>query len=494
MRRRYSPLFGPAGVIAQVALENTNLEASGVAGTETDYDGRALPDPAESRLRLHTSVRLRWVAVLGQLLAIGIVYLGFGFELPVGYCLSIIAISAWLNVFLRVRYAARHRLGANFAGALLAYDILQLTALLYLTGGIENPFVVLIVAPVTVSAATLPPRHTFVLGAIALAATGLLVFEHWPLPWYPGDGIGLPAIYKYGLFAAVAASMTFLALYTWRLSNEARQMAEALTATELVLAREQKLHALDGLAAAAAHELGTPLATIVLVTKELEHGLSPGSPLAEDISLLKSQAERCREILRKLTRRPSEQDPLHSMLTVTQLLEEAAEPYRSFEIKIVIDAAAMGQPEEAARREPIGRRRPGLIYGLGNLIENAMDFATERVDIIARWDATELNVAIIDDGPGFQPDVLDSLGDPYVTTRPAGPSGAGGNSESSGLGLGFFIAKTLLERSGAMLSLENRAPPARGAIVRITWSRAVFEGAGPAALAAGRTRVNAPGP
>src|SRR5690606_12185354 len=283
----------------------------------------------ESRLRLQTIVRLRWFAVLGQLLAVSIVQFVLGFEFPFSLCLLLIAASAWLNVFLSVRYPARFRLGATFATALLAYDILQLVALLYLTGGVENPFVVLIVGPVTVSAATLPPINALFLGGLALISTALLIVDHWPVPWYAGELLALPLIYKIGQLAAVTATMMFLAFYVWRLSKEARQMSAALTATELVLAREQKLHALDGLAAAAAHELGTPLATIVLVTSELQRDVEPGTPMAEDLALLRSQADRCREILQKLTRQPSEQDPLHATLSVTQLLEEAAEPYRS---------------------------------------------------------------------------------------------------------------------------------------------------------------------
>ena len=432
-------------------------------------------DQAESRLRLQTIVRLRWFAVVGQLLAVSIVQFGLQFEFPFGLCLLLIAASAWLNVFLSVRYPARYRLSATFATVLLAYDILQLLALLYLTGGIENPFVVLIVGPVTVSAATLPPINTMFLGGLALVSTGLLVVDHWPVPWYRDELLTLPLIYKIGQLAAVAATMIFLALYVWRLSKEARQMSAALTATELVLAREQKLHALDGLAAAAAHELGTPLATIILVTSELQKDIEAGTPLAEDMALLRSQAERCREILQKLTRQPSEQDPLHATLSVSQLLDEAAEPYRAGSVAIQITCRAAEGVSGPAAREPVGERRPGLIYGIGNLIENAVDFATSKVEISARWDERSLEIDVMDDGPGFRPELLETLGEPYVTTRPGGTGGQG--KRAAGLGLGFFIAKTLLERSGATLTLDNRSAPEHGAIVRISWAREVFEAA-----------------
>jgi two-component system sensor histidine kinase RegB len=385
----------------------------------------------------------------------------------------VIALSAWLNVFLAIWYPSRYRLGSVFGTGLLAYDIVQLAALLYLTGGIDNPFTMLIVAPVTVSAATLPLRNTIALGFLALAAAGLLVVQHQPFPWYDGASFELPFILKLGVFAAVCASTTFLALYAWRLTKESRQMSAALAATDLVLAREQKLHALDGLAAAAAHELGTPLSTIAVVSKELEHEVGPDSPLYEDIGLLKNQAQRCREILQKLTRRPSEQDPLHARVLVRAMLEEAAAPYRAAPSKIVITAGpadASGEPMS----EPAIERRPGVIYGLGNIIENATDFAATKVEISAEWNALGLGVTIMDDGPGFPAEIMDNIGEPYVTTRPSeGPEvGNVQDEDTAGLGLGFFIAKTLLERSGATVSLSNRQSPQRGAVVRVHWPRA----------------------
>ncbi len=435
---------------------------------------RVLADPVDSRLRLHTIVRLRWIAVLGQLVAICVVYFGLGFRLPIGACLTVIALSAWLNVFLAIWYPSRHRLGTLFGTGLLAYDIVQLAALLYLTGGIDNPFTMLIVAPVTVSAATLPLGNTIALGLLSLTAAGFLVFEHQPLPWYDGIAFELPFIYKLGIFGAACASTTFLALYAWRLTKESRQMSAALAATDLVLAREQKLHALDGLAAAAAHELGTPLSTIAVVSKELEHAVEPDSPLRDDIVLLKNQAQRCREILQKLTRSPSEQDPLHARVSVRAMLEEAAAPYRALRTKIAIMAGPAPDASGTLVPDPVVERRPGVIYGLGNIIENATDFAATQVDIKAEWNAAGLLVTISDDGPGFPADVMDNIGEPYVTTRPIeGPEvDMEQDAATSGLGLGFFIAKTLLERSGATVSLSNRPSPERGAVVRVRWPRA----------------------
>ena len=446
--------------------------------------GRLPGDIWDSRLRLHTTVRLRWFAVIGQTIAVAAIALALRFPLPLGYCLALIACSAWLNVYLRMHYTSRHRVGTGLASALLIYDVLQLAALLYLTGGIQNPFIVLLVAPVTVSASTLAPRNTVLIGAVAFAAAALLVNFHRPLPWdetAPFAGpLSMPLLYSLGMLAAIASCLMFLALYTWRLSKEARQMSAALAATEMVLAHEQKLHALDGLAAAAAHELGTPLATIVLVTKELSRDIPVGNPHREDIDLLTSQALRCREILHKLTQSPQEQDPLHATLSVGQLLDEAAEPYRTGKVEIVIDAApALMQTEgDTGGQEPVGERRPGVIHGLGNIIENAVDFARSRVEITARWSEREVSIVVTDDGPGFSPEILDTIGEPYVTTRSHArpvPAAKTTPRHAGGLGLGFFIAKTLLERSGAALSFGNRSGGSHGAVIRISWPRNSFE-------------------
>lgn len=412
-----------------------------------------------SRLRVQTTVRLRWFAVVGQSATVALVFFVLGFDLPLGWCLLTIAMSAWLNVYLRLRFSGGHRLSTGLATTLLSYDILQLATLLYMTGGIENPFTVLIVAPVTVSAATLPPRNTIALGGLAFCITILLSMFHMPLPWYSGNPFTLPGEYKLGIFSAVTACLVFLAFYAWRLAKEAREMSAALAATECVLSREQRLHALDGLAAAAAHELGTPLATIVLVAKELMREAQTSPQLKEDLSLLHAEALRCREILRKLTRAPGERDPMHAQMTLEQVADEAAAPYKERGSKITIRLGKTAGPM------PVTERSPGVLYGVGNLIENAVEFAESTVTIEMSWSDTEVGLDIVDDGRGFAADVLDHIGDPYVTSRWR----KRGTSTGGGLGLGVFIAKTLLERSGAVLRLSNRTPPHTGAIVEIRW-------------------------
>jgi two-component system sensor histidine kinase RegB len=235
----------------------------------------------------------------------------------------------------------------------------------------------------------------------------------------------------------------------------------------MVLAREHHLSALDGLAAAAAHELGTPLATIALVAKELERELPTEGPHAEDIGLLRSQVQRCRDILSRLTSLSGEADHPHSNQPLSHLIDEVVEPYREFSVEIAL------MPSTGHGKEPVGRRNPAIIQGLANLLENAVDFARNRVEVATGWDDRDVTITVADDGPGFAPGILDRIGEPYITTRAA--SGERANYEAGGLGLGLFIAKTLLERSGARLSMADREPPGSGAVVRVVWPRALFE-------------------
>ncbi len=432
-------------------------------------------DTAPSRLRLQTIARLRWIAVAGQIFTLLVTYFGAAFDLPILACLGVVSMSVAVNLFLQLRFPSRHRLSVPFATALLTYDVLQLGLLLYLTGGLENPFAFLLVAPVTVSAATLPTESTLAISVATLAVSALLVRYHEPLPWHPGVTFELPVLYRLGMWCSILCSTLFMGLYARRLAREARQMSAALAATELVLSREQKLHALDGLAAAAAHELGTPLATITVVASELAREVDPKTPIGEDIALLKSQAARCREILTTLTARTEEGDPLHSYHPVSHLIEEAIEPFFIFDKVIDFRARPAKGVTGPAAEEPVGQRRPGVLHSLTNIVENAVDFAQDSVDILAEWDASRVTIVISDDGPGFPEHLLGSLGDPYVTTRPLAQRHMSGKREGGGLGLGFFIAKTLLERSGAQISLANRKEPLTGAVVRISWPRTAFE-------------------
>jgi two-component system sensor histidine kinase RegB len=432
----------------------------------------------ESRLRLQTIVRLRWLAVLGQTITVIGAYWVLGIDLPVAACLVVISLSAWLNVALRIRYPASQRLKSVYAFLMLAYDILQLAALLYLTGGLENPFAFLLIAPVTVSASTLRLRITAALGLLAIVVASFLTRYHHPLPWFDHQVFDLPLPYLMGMWASLVACILFIGFYSWRTAEESRRMAKALAAAELVLAREQKLSALDGLAAAAAHGLGTPLATIAVVAKELLRDAKPEDTHYDDILLLRSQSERCREILAELASGGDDNDFIVSRLTLGHLIEEVVSPHRLVAVPIEVRTGPIKDLPQGAEigPEPITQRNPGVIYGLSNLVENAIDFAATKVEVEAAWDKNEVKVVVQDDGAGFPPSVLDELGEPFVTTRPAQASSDESlEDDRIGMGLGFFIAKTLLERSGARLALANRTPPETGAVVTIIWPRARFE-------------------
>ena len=415
-------------------------------------------------VRLDTLVRLRWLSVIGQTVAVLVVYFGFEFDLPIWACLAVIALSAWLNIALHIRFRRARRIEPDRAAWLLAFDIAQLAIMMFLTGGLQNPFAFFFLGPVLLSATALPPRMTMMLGAFAMLCATVLAFFHYPLPWSDADRPAFPDDYMLGIWLSILLAIFVIGIYARQIAEEQRQLADAFAATELVLAREQHLSQIDGLAAAAAHALGTPLSTISVVVKELERELGPDSPQAEDLALLREQTQRCRDILAKLNQLSGEGEPFDRMPLPT-LIEEVVAPHRNFGIEIGVNLPA----DETT---PLGARNPAILYGLGNILENAVDFARERVEVTADWDDDEISLIISDDGPGFAPEVMSRIGEPYVRSRRRRRMYA---SDDTGLGLGFFIAKTLLERSGATLTFVNRPFPRRGAVVTIRWARADFE-------------------
>src|SRR5690348_16123307 len=305
-------------------------------------------------VRLDTLVRLRWLAVIGQTTAVLVVYIGLEFEMPLWACLAVIALSAWLNVALRLRFHMTQRLEPDRAAWLLAFDIAELAVLLFLTGGLQNPFAFLFLGPVLLSATALPPRFTVILGGFAIACATVLVFTHYPLPWDPDDPLTLPPIYMFGVWLSILLAIGFIGVYAWQITEESRQLADALAATELVVLREQHLSQLDGLAAAAAHELGTPLSTITVIAKELENAIPADAPHGEDVRLLRSQASRCRDILSKITELSSSGAPF-DRTPITSLIEEVVAPHRDFDVAINVSA-----PSEH-ETEPVGARNPAII-------------------------------------------------------------------------------------------------------------------------------------
>jgi two-component system sensor histidine kinase RegB len=429
------------------------------------------PDISRARasVRLGTLNNLRWLAVVGQAVSLIVVRLVLDLDFPVFYAAIVIGASIILNVILAVAYPSSKRLSPQEATAFLAYDIVQLAALLFFTGGIENPFALLFLAPVVVSAATLDVASTLFLGGLAFAAISVLAEVHLPLPWSLDNPLRLPALYQAGIWVSLLLGIGFTSVYAWRIASETTRMSAALSATQLALAREHRLAALGGLAAAAAHELGTPLGTIAVVARELEREMSDDSH-ADDFRLLRAEAERCRAILTRLAQPEEAVLGRAERLPFGALLDDIAAPHRGVDVAIVIDVQDGVVPKVW--------RAPEILHGLGNLVENAADFAAREVRLRAKWDERDLTVEVLDDGPGFTAEIAEQIGEPYITSRPRGRNSPvreePGYVKQEGMGLGFFIAKTLIEQTGGTLSARNRSKG--GAIVTVRWPRGAIDG------------------
>jgi two-component system, sensor histidine kinase RegB len=413
----------------------------------------------ERRARLHTLTLIRWIAVVGQAFTILLVHVSLDISLPLVPLLGAVLLSALINLPLTFLTSPATRVDERSAGFLLAYDILQLAFLLALTGGLQNPFSVLLLVPVTISATILSLRTTVLLCALVIVTLTLLGLPPTQLPWRT-DHLMLPGLYMLASWIALVLATMLIAGYAWRVADEARRMSDALAATHMALAREQQLSALGGLAAAAAHELGSPLATIAVTSREIANSLPPDSPVAEEVGLLVSQSQRCREILHSLGRRSEDRDHTpFSLVPLTHLLDEIVRPYHDPSIRLSIATRRMnGEDQPEPRVAPTAELKHGLI----TLIENAFEFADSevRLGVVLRGERIELSIE--DDGPGFPDDVLERLGEPYLSTR----------REHGGLGLGVFIAQTLLARTGATLQFGNSG---RGACVIVRWDRSRLE-------------------
>jgi two-component system sensor histidine kinase RegB len=415
-------------------------------------------------VRLRTLVTLRWIAIAGQIAAVLAASQGMNFQLPLTSCALLISASVMFNVVAQVIYPAEKRLTERGTLLSLFFDLAQLVMLLMLTGGLNNPFAVLILAPVTISATALRLSSTLWLGIAAMGAVTLMTVLYLPLVHPDGTVLEVPELYRSGVAASLAIAVAFLSIYTRRVTVESYAMSQALSATQIELSREQRLSAIGGIAAATAHELGTPLATIKLVAGELarelrdhpELGAELGPELIEDIALIRRESERCGEILTDLSQGGRDDRQIRNA-PVSAIIDEAAAPHRNRGkwVLIRVDGAMADEPRED---EPMAARSPELIHGLRNVIQNAVDFAKSTVWVDVDFNAEQLRIAVGDDGPGFAADILPRLGEPYVSTRHRGnrlEDGSGTESEYEGMGLGLFIARTLLERTGAQVSFAN---------------------------------------
>lgn len=422
-------------------------------------------------VRLRTLILLRWAAITGQIAAITVASGPFGFVIPLGPCFLVVGIAIIANMVAITVFPETKRIGERQTAVILLFDITQLALLLGLTGGMNNPFALLILAPATVGATVLGAKST---GALALATIMLVTvvaFFHIPLRTASDEILAFPAIIASAHWLAIVIGVTFLSIYTGRVASEIRSMGRALLATQIALARAQKLTDLGGVVAAAAHELGTPLATIKLVSAELADELSDRPDQRDDALLIRREADRCATILRSMGRAGKDDLHLHSA-PLSTVLREAAEPHLDRGRTIVFDLAP---GPGGASREPSIRRSPEIIHGVRNLVQNAVDFARNSVWVEARWTSDRLFLHVVDDGPGYPPQLLGRIGDPFLRRR---PSESPSRPEYEGMGLGLFIAKTLLERTGAQITFANGADPflseaerpeKSGAIVELVW-------------------------
>jgi two-component system sensor histidine kinase RegB len=437
-------------------------------------------------VRLRTLLAIRWVAVAGQASSLLFVNLALGYPIPLVPAAVAVAALAIATLVPQLRRKSNARLNDRESALYFAFDMVQLTVLLGLTGGLHNPFSLLLLAPVTVSAAALSFRSTLGLTALSITCINILALFHLPLPW-PASAFDLPPIFVFGLAIALALAAVFISVYVFKVAEESRRVADALMAVQSALDREQRISSVGALAAAAAHELGSPLGTISLIAKELTKDLPADSPYRPDAELLLSQAERCRHILAEIAARPeqSTKDHFH-VLAAPLLVELAAEPFLRPSVALRIESKSEGGEQDP----PVMPRRPEIMHGLGNLLQNAIEFAKEEVQVVIAWSREELSITITDDGVGFPPDLLDRLGDPYISAalgryggklmrrglvaRATGTAGVPKPDRRQGdhMGLGIFIAQNLLERSGGSVQFDNN--DFGGAEVKVVWPRSAL--------------------
>lgn len=442
----------PAGADASPAVRLRTWLAARLTDERTPHE---LVD--RGRVGYYTLALTRWVAIIGQAFTILFVHFSLGIPLPLVPLLAVVGLAAAVNLVLAWALGWRARLSERAATALFVFDLLELAFLLRLTGGIQNPFTVLLLVPVGIAAGLLGRTWTTVVTGLGLALVTFLAWQPTPLPWFDGS-LTLPELYRFAAWAGLGTATLLIAIYSYQFAEQARHRADALAATRLALAREQELAALGGQAAAAAHMLGSPLGTIAVVAKELVHALPPDHPLYEDVCEILEQVRRCRDILATLGPRRGGREverfaPAPLSAALRAIGEEFGRPGVTVE---VVSRSPDGTPE------PEVALPPEIRHSVANLVDNAIRFAESRVDIEVESSRERLRVTIRDDGPGFAPDVLDWIGEPYLSTR----------HDQGGLGLGVFIACTLLARTGAKLHFGNTR---QGAEMRIEWPAGALE-------------------
>ena len=401
-----------------------------------------------------TLVNLRWIAIFGQFFATNIVYFYLNLAFPIKIAYLILFFGLLTNVYLQFKIKTT-QLRDFLAAIFLVYDLLQLSSLLYLTGGISNPFSILLIIPAIVSSTFLSMGTTMILGIFTLFFLYLLTIFHFPLPGIHDDSNTFPKLYLTGYFIAITIGLVFLCYFGIKFSGESKRRSDATKKLQQVIAKEYELESLGGQAAAAAHSLGTPLATISIISRELKKDLKDNKEIIKDIDLLISQSKRCGEILKKISKKQIIEDDFLNIVKIDYLLDEIINNFKETSSKNI-----SLKIEKKTTIINIART-PEIIYGLRNFIGNAVKFSKSKVDIILEINSEIVKIKIEDDGPGFSDDIIDVLGEPYIKSKTQ-PS-----SDYAGTGLGTFLGKTLLERLGARLNFDNTS---QGALVTISWS------------------------
>jgi two-component system sensor histidine kinase RegB len=404
----------------------------------------------------NTLTILRYIAIFGQFIAINIVFFYLELQFPLKESYIIILIGLTTNLFLQFRVKV-NQLKDSYASLFLLYDLFQLSSLLYLTGGILNPFSILLIIPTIVSSTFLSMGTTIILGVITSFLLFILSFVYLPLPGLDKNIFEVPNFYKQGILTAILIGLVFLSYFGIRFAGETKKRSEALRKLQEVISKEYELESLGGQAAAAAHSLGTPLATISVVAKELKKEIGDDKEISKDIDLLISQTKRCSEILKQISKKQIKEDIFLNSIKFEDLLEEIISSFKetsSKDINLII---------ENDNNKIAIQRTPEIIYGLRNFIGNAVKFSKSRVNINLRSDQKIIEIKINDDGPGIPEDLIQKMGEPYIKSK------SKELSDNSGLGLGTFLGKTLLERQGAKL-IFKRNSKLGGALVVLSWS------------------------
>ena len=396
------------------------------------------------------------IAIFGQFLAVSIVYYYLGLPFPITESYLVILFGLVTNIYLQIGIKY-NQLKDFYAAPFLFYDLLQLSALLYLTGGIFNPFSFLLIIPAIVSSTFLSMGTTIILGLITSLLLFIISFFYLPLPGENMNLLHFPNFYKIGIIISILIGLIFLSYFGISICWRKKKTEEAFKKLQEVIYKEYELESLGGQAAAAAHSLGTPLATISVVAKELKKEIGNNSELSKDIDLLISQSKRCSDILKRISKKQIEEDKFFSSTKLEDLLEEILNSFKetsSKEINLVSDND---------KNKIDIQRSAEMIYGLRNFIGNAIKFSKSKVNIFLTSDDKEIKVIVNDDGPGFPKDIIEQLGEPYIKSK------SSELNSNSGLGLGTFLGKTLLERQNAKLLFKDDKNLG-GASVVISWS------------------------